>query len=248
MSISQASSIKALLFDSGRVLNQPATGHWFISPHFFDYIDKQKFFEIAANKRRSAFRAAQSSINEQTFIANSEDEYQHFLKFYQIFAEQLPKLALDKSAIQAIAADLVFNREKYTFFDDAMQIIPALSRRYKLAVVSDAWPSLEDVFIRAKMRDYFSAFVISAKLGTAKPNPRMYQAALQALDCQPEQALFIDDSIRNCDGAERLGIHALVLTRDWRLYAYRRICHRRHSFIRDLYALNRLLGKGESNG
>lgn len=150
MSISQASSIKALLFDSGRVLNQPATGHWFIPPHFFDYVDKQRFLKIAANKRRSAFRAAQSSINEQTFIANSEDEYQHFLKFYQIFAEQLPKLALDKSAIQAIAADLVFNREKYTFFDDAMQIIPALSRRYKLAIVSDAWPSLEDVFMEPR--------------------------------------------------------------------------------------------------
>lgn len=27
--------VKAILFDSGRVLNKPATGHWFMTSNFF---------------------------------------------------------------------------------------------------------------------------------------------------------------------------------------------------------------------
>lgn len=37
------SKIKAVLFDSGRVLNGPVTGHWFITPNFWDYVDKAVF-------------------------------------------------------------------------------------------------------------------------------------------------------------------------------------------------------------
>jgi putative hydrolase of the HAD superfamily len=38
-----ASSVKAILIDSGRVLNRPATGHWFITPKFFEHVDKKIF-------------------------------------------------------------------------------------------------------------------------------------------------------------------------------------------------------------
>lgn len=37
--------------------------------------------------------------------------------------------------------------KKYTFYKDALKVIPELKLNYKLAVVSDAWPSLKDVFI-----------------------------------------------------------------------------------------------------
>mgnify|MGYP003558523255 CR=1 FL=1 len=35
--------IKAILFDSGRVLNGPVTGHWFITPNFWEHVDKATF-------------------------------------------------------------------------------------------------------------------------------------------------------------------------------------------------------------
>lgn len=43
------SQIKAVLFDSGRVLNGPASGHWFITPNFFDYVEKKAFVRISKN-------------------------------------------------------------------------------------------------------------------------------------------------------------------------------------------------------
>ncbi len=35
--------MEAILFDSGRVLNESSSGHWFISPKFFDFVDKEVF-------------------------------------------------------------------------------------------------------------------------------------------------------------------------------------------------------------
>jgi hypothetical protein len=34
--------------------------------------------------------------------------------------------------------DLVYNMNKYIFFDDALRILPELKLKYKLAIVSDA--------------------------------------------------------------------------------------------------------------
>ena len=48
--------------------------------------------------------------------------------------------------IKGLATDLVYNSDKYVFFDDALKVIPTLKSKYKLAIVSDAWPSLKDVF------------------------------------------------------------------------------------------------------
>ena len=39
-------NIKAILFDSGRVLNEPVTGHWFITPNFWKYVDINTFYNL----------------------------------------------------------------------------------------------------------------------------------------------------------------------------------------------------------
>lgn len=33
-------NIKAVLFDSGKVLNYPVTNHWFITPDFWHFVEK----------------------------------------------------------------------------------------------------------------------------------------------------------------------------------------------------------------
>jgi len=39
--------IKGVLLDSGRVLNYSSSGHWFITPNFFNYIDKLSFDKLS---------------------------------------------------------------------------------------------------------------------------------------------------------------------------------------------------------
>lgn len=44
-------NVKAILFDSGKVLNEPATGNWFITPNFFEFVDRKRYDSIPNGKR-----------------------------------------------------------------------------------------------------------------------------------------------------------------------------------------------------
>lgn len=236
-------AIKALLIDSGRVLNGPASGHWFISPKFYTYVDRKTFQSISSSKRQNAFYHASQYISQQPLIQNEEEEYTHFVHFYSLFSQYLPGLDLDEMKVHALAEDLVYNRKKYAFFNDVLQCLPELSKSFKLAVVSDAWPSLEPVFVDAGMRDYFSSFIISSKLGVTKPNPLMYRLALEELGIKPEESLFIDDSLQNCEGAEQLGIRSLRMLRDWRMYTFRKLFKKEVPVVRDFYGVMKRLNQ-----
>ena len=206
--------IRAVLLDSGRVLNRSATGHWFIPPRFFEYVNKQKWGNLEQKRIASAFRAATEYINAQPLIRNKDEELLQFQKFYQIFSAKLPELGLTDEQTILLASDLVNNAKKYVFYDDALRVIPVLKKRYQLAVVSDAWPSLVDVFKENNVYDCFDTFVISSVIGVTKPDTKMYLAALEKLKISPEEAVFVDDNPANCLGAMKVGIHAVRLCRN----------------------------------
>ncbi len=216
-------NIKAILFDSGRVLNGSVTGHWFITPNFWEYVDKNIFDTLDKKRVAAAFGEADKYIVTQKLMTTKEEEYQHFVKFYEIISSQMPELHLTADAIKNIAKDLVYNPQKYVFYDDALEVIPKLKSNYKLAIVSDAWPSLLDVYEENNMTSYFDSIVISSFLGTSKPDSKMYCTALEALDVEPEQAIFIDDSLRNCMGAMKVGINAVLLCRNKQAYITEKI-------------------------
>lgn len=207
-------NLKAILFDSGRVLNDPKTGNWFIPPNFYKYVDRNKLRLLNRNVIEIAFNKALQYLNQKNFILTETEEFEHFTEFYRIIANELPVLELNNTSIVEIAKDTVYNDEKFLFHEDVFEIIPQLSKNYKLGVVSDTWPSLERVFRNAGLRDYFSTFVMSSLIGVIKPNELMFNTALSELNIKPEEALFIDDSIKNVEGASKLGIESILMIRD----------------------------------
>lgn len=233
-------NIEAILFDSGKVLNAPQSGHWFISPKFFNHVNKSAFDNINMEKRNRAFFIAGDYINSITMIKTKEEEYEHFRKYYDIFSKALPELQLQDEAVNGLAGDLTYNAEKYKFFEDAIHVIPMLFEKYKLAVVSDAWPSLKDVFIHAGFDSYFSSFVISSVIGVTKPNKKMYLAALNELNVSPNKAVFIDDNLKNCMGAKKLGIKAILLFRDKKYFTVQKILSIGKGY-KVIHSLNELL-------
>lgn len=233
--------LKAILIDSGRVLNYPVTGHWFITPDFFNYIDYKTYKRISKSKKAKAFSKAGEYISKQKLVVSEEEEYKYFVTYYKIFFDELPGLNAEEKTINLIAKDMVYNYSKYKFYDDVPEIILLLSKKYKLAVVSDAWPSLENVFVKAGMRDYFKSFIISSQKGVTKPDELMYKSALDELGVLPSEALFIDDSVRNCEGAKKSGIDTIVINRDPRIYFYNRLFNRNYKIIRSFYDIRYLI-------
>ncbi len=208
-----AKRIKAILFDSGRVLNYPRTGHWFMPPNFFKYVDKNKFSALDIKLVEGAFHKAMRYLESYPFILTEEEEFEKFIEFYNILAGELTELGISRESVAQIAKDTVLNDEKFVFYEDVFEYIPKLAKQYKLGVISDTWPSLERVFRNADLRQYFSTFIMSSVLGVLKPHELMYTTALKELGVKPEEALFIDDNIVNVEAARKLGMQGLVILR-----------------------------------
>jgi epoxide hydrolase-like predicted phosphatase len=94
--------------------------------------------------------------------------------------------------------------------EELMQYIRALRPRYKTGLLSNAMSTLRSAITeRFPIADAFEAVIISAEVGVMKPDARIYQLALDALEVQPDEAIFIDDFADNVAGARALGMHSI---------------------------------------
>jgi epoxide hydrolase-like predicted phosphatase len=87
-----------------------------------------------------------------------------------------------------------------------------LRDRYKVAVLSNAFPTQSEVirdYHGIDVRSEFDVYVNSAEVGLSKPDPGIYHLTLERLGVAPDQAIFLDDSLRNVDSARRVGIHTI---------------------------------------
>ncbi len=57
----------------------------------------------------------------------------------------------------------------------------------------------------------FDAFIDATFTRISKPDPRAYRLALEALGLRAEEAIFVDDQIKNVRGAEAIGIRSIHL-------------------------------------
>jgi epoxide hydrolase-like predicted phosphatase len=93
---------------------------------------------------------------------------------------------------------------------DLVDYIRALRPRFKTGAISNAWPNMREYVAAQKMDDAFDAFVISAEVGVMKPEPKIFQIALDALEVAPHEAAFVDDTPANVEAARALGMHAIL--------------------------------------
>jgi putative hydrolase of the HAD superfamily len=86
----------------------------------------------------------------------------------------------------------------------------AASEEVELAILNNEARELNDYRIeRFEFGRYFDVFLSSCYLGLRKPDPKIFELALDVLQRDPEEVAFIDDRPGNCAAAEALGIHAI---------------------------------------
>jgi len=94
----------------------------------------------------------------------------------------------------------------------AMRILQELaaSDELELAILNNESRELNDYRIeRFQFGRYLDVFLSSCYLGLRKPDPRFFDLALDVLQRDPEEVVFIDDRAHNCEAAQTLGIHAI---------------------------------------
>lgn len=62
--------------------------------------------------------------------------------------------------------------------------------------------------------DYFDSLFCSYEIKRYKPNPDFFEYALEADGMKADECIFLDDSLKNVQGAEVLGIHGFHVAPD----------------------------------
>ena len=127
------------------------------------------------------------------------------------YAERIaPRLGLPDAGaasrfIQEFYAANQFNWE-------TVSTVRALRGRYKVALLTNAAPG-QDAWARERfgfdVHAEFDVYVNSAYVGLSKPDPAIFQLTLDRLGVAPQQAILVDDNLRNVDAARQLGLHAV---------------------------------------
>ncbi len=91
-----------------------------------------------------------------------------------------------------------------------LDFVNALRPRLKTGLISNAWDGLRAWACSEGIDNAFDSLTISAEVGFAKPDPQIYEYALQALGVRPEETIFFDDMPANIQGANALGMHGFV--------------------------------------
>ena len=200
---------KVIFFDVGYTLDYPLSGDWMFTSKFYEIADdklKKYSFEDIQVARNKSFEYLENNHSVQTV----EEEYHQFIRFYSDISTNL---ALDLTAdeIKEIAYDRTYNMNNYKIYPDAEKVLKVLSKSHKLGIISDTWPSITQQLCSIGIADYFSTYTYSCFLGTFKPDERMYKDALAKCGCPAKDTVFIDDSPKNLEGAEKLGITPILI-------------------------------------
>ena len=88
--------------------------------------------------------------------------------------------------------------------------LASLRPKYKTAILSNAWPAARKTISETLgLGNAVDWIIISAEVGCAKPQERIYRIALDKLGVQPEEAIFLDDMPENVQAARAIGMIGL---------------------------------------
>jgi putative hydrolase of the HAD superfamily len=122
----------------------------------------------------------------------------------------------DEALVDELAAAYPALRRALRPIDpEADATLDDLGRDHRLALVTNGAPDLQREKLAATtLAAHFAAIVISAEVGAGKPDPRIFRAALDALDVASTDAVMVGDSLeRDIAGARRAGLRSVWLDR-----------------------------------
>jgi putative hydrolase of the HAD superfamily len=193
--------VKVIYFDAGGVLFDT----------FIKGDERIRYLLMERGYQKSKIDAAimKAKQNKLNFITNWNEEEQYYKRYYGTIAEEFGEMELTNELL--FFAHFAGHCE---LFPEVKGVLEELSKKYRLAVISNAMPSMDWIFDRLGIRKYFDSIILSAFVNEVKPGEAIYNIALNHLQAKKDESIFIDDKIENIEGAERVGIRGLHLDRE----------------------------------
>jgi len=94
-----------------------------------------------------------------------------------------------------------------------LEYIATLKPTYKTCILSNIssdW--ITKRFLSEEEAALFDKIFLSFEIGYTKPDKEAFEVCLKLLNVNADQTVLIDDSVANCDGAEKVGMRAILYT------------------------------------
>ena len=99
-------------------------------------------------------------------------------------------------------------------YDDTVPTLQALrASGISICLLSNAGVPIRTVLDRDGLTPWYDAIVLSYEVGFVKPDPRIFEAALAALDLPASDVLMVGDNANDDGGGTHLGLRTLILPR-----------------------------------
>ena len=202
--------MKALLFDFGGTLDTNGV-HW--SEKFWEVYSK---FNVPFSKKEfeQAYVEAEPAMNSG-IIAFSDGlkatlEKQTMLQWNLLAQFHYKLKASDNTMIGLIARECFAG-----VLETIGRIRPLLAscqKKYSMGIVSNFYGNLEAVCRELTIDKYFHCFIDSAVVGVRKPDPKIFELAVDSLHAFPSETYVVGDSYeRDIVPAKTIGCVAIWL-------------------------------------
>ena len=183
--------IKTIIFDLGGVLIDWSPLYVF-NDKYFDTEEKRNYFfgNICTSDWNEEQDAGRSIVEATQVLIEKYPEWEQSIRdYYGRWTEMLKAPIPDTVEI--------FRRLK-------------VSDKYKIYALTNWQAGLFDIaLVRYNFLHWFDGRVVSGEEKTRKPFPEFYHRLLDRYNVKPQEALFIDDNLRNVMAAEILGIKSI---------------------------------------
>ena len=148
--------------------------------------------------------------------ASSEEQYRRTMTWaYQLMLEDLQVPGDPHRKADALYERFIVREGFMPLFSDVEDTLKLLRRqRLRLGILSNFPPHLEETLEMHGIHGYFDFFVVSSLVGLEKPDPAIFELAVDKALARKEEICYVgddlDDDVR---GAEAIGLSAIWIDR-----------------------------------
>lgn len=209
------SSIEMVFFDAGDTLIRPYPS---FAELFVEVCGRRAVTVEPESVRQVQERLAPHLIDlaEDTGVTQPSldpDDSRVFWTF--LYRRLLEELGIDRPELVEDLFATFSRSTSYKVFDDVFPVLSRLEESgYRLGLISNFEGWLQNVLIEQELGESFDVSVISGIEGVEKPDPRIYEIAIERAGIDPRRAVHIGDSMRmDVQPAREVGLNVVLLDR-----------------------------------
>lgn len=176
----------------------------------FEFILKKNQVQvdfISFNKRYRPINLKYWKLFREEKISKSDLRYS---RLKDTFEEMNYKT--DESLINTLAEEYITYLSQYNkLFDGAIDILEYLKPKYELHIITNGFEEVQFKKLRnSKLLPFFNQIITSEKVGAKKPNPIIFQYALDMAFAKSKESIMIGDNFEaDILGAKSVGMNAI---------------------------------------